>query len=66
VKLEIHKVGALETAWFPMRVGASGAAGALVKDETCNSSHKGVVIGHHSREQGASAPSPVTPYKEAE
>lgn len=44
VKLELHEMGPMKMAWFPMKDKAPGATGSLVKDEHYNPSLNGIVI----------------------
>lgn len=43
-ELELYQMGPLEMAWFPMREGAIGAGGSLVKGETYKPSLNGVLV----------------------
>lgn len=42
--LELHDMGPLSMAWFPMYPQAKGAAGSLVKHEAYVPSHQGVLV----------------------
>lgn len=42
--LELHDVGPLSMAWFPMYPQAKGAAGSLVKHEAYIPSHQGILV----------------------
>jgi hypothetical protein len=44
IELEEHRMGPLLYAWFPMREGAIGAAGSLVKGEGYDPSDRGVLV----------------------
>lgn len=44
LKLEVHQVGPLDMAWFPMTEGRYGAAGALVRGQGYIPAQTGVVI----------------------
>lgn len=43
-EMEIHEMGPVQMAWFPMIEGSIGAAGALVKGETYEPSRGGALI----------------------
>ncbi|MBU43790.1 MAG: glyoxalase [Spirochaetaceae bacterium] len=43
-KLEIHELGPLRMAWFPMKEGAYGCAGTLVQAQTYEPSYSGTMI----------------------
>lgn len=42
--LEVHQMGELQMAWFPMRENAIGATGSLVKGEKQRPARGGIVI----------------------
>lgn len=44
LKLEVHELGPLTMAWFPMRPEAKGATGSLVKHEAYVPSHHGALV----------------------
>ena len=44
VKLEIHEMGSMKMAWFPMKNKAPGATGSLMKGEHYKPSTNGVII----------------------
>lgn len=44
LRLDVHEVGPLEMAWFPMTEGRYGAAGALVRGQGYLPSQTGVMI----------------------
>lgn len=44
IKLDLHELGPLTMAWFPMRPESKGAAGSLVKYEAYVPSHHGVLV----------------------
>ncbi len=43
-RLELHDLGGLEMAWFPMVQGAPGTTGCLAKGESYVPSHEGTMI----------------------
>ncbi len=44
VTLTLNDMGPLKMAWFPMKQGATGATGSLVKAETYVPSHAGTMV----------------------
>lgn len=44
VALEVHELGPLTMAWFPMSPGAGGAMGSLVKADAYTPSHAGTMV----------------------
>lgn len=42
--LELHDVGPLQMAWFPMRNGEYGTAGSLVRADSYTPSHSGTLL----------------------
>jgi predicted enzyme related to lactoylglutathione lyase len=43
-RLELHDLGPLQMAWFPMHPAAKGASGSLVRYESYTPSHHGALI----------------------
>jgi predicted enzyme related to lactoylglutathione lyase len=44
LRLELHDLGPLKMAWFPMLPDAKGATGSLVRNEAYTPSHHGTLI----------------------
>ena len=44
LRLELHDLGPLQMAWFPMRNGEYGSSGSLVKNEAYAPAHAGTLV----------------------
>lgn len=44
LRLELHDLGPLQMAWFPMKNGEYGAAGSLVRGDPYTPSHSGTLV----------------------
>ena len=44
LRLELHELGPLQMAWFPMKSGEYGSSGSLVKNEAYTPAHAGTLV----------------------